>query len=115
MESLRADQFQDGRLTRPGRVTVLFTDPGCPFCHRFLPQFEALDGKVDGSLAYAELPDYENPLWEEFHIAAVPTVIGFEDGQQRWRYDGPLGVGLGEAEARAIARRLSGRPARDPA
>ena len=42
--------------------------------------------------------DYDNPLWEEYSIEAVPTVILFELGTVLKRLDGRLGRGLNEKE-----------------
>ncbi len=42
------------------------------------------------------LEDNDNPLWDEYDIGAVPTVILFEDGKVTKRLDGRLGSGLKE-------------------
>jgi hypothetical protein len=42
--------------------------------------------------------DYDNPLWEEFLLEAVPTVIFFENGKVVRRLDAGLGLGLDEKE-----------------
>ena len=44
------------------------------------------------------LDDYDNPLWDDYEIDAVPTVIFFEKGKISKRLDGRLGVGLSERE-----------------
>jgi thioredoxin-like negative regulator of GroEL len=40
--------------------------------------------------------DDDNPLWEEYSIEAVPTVILFEEGKVCRRLDGIFGYGLSE-------------------
>ena len=42
--------------------------------------------------------DYDNPLWEDYSIEAVPTVILFDEGRVCRRLDGRLGEGLSEKQ-----------------
>ena len=44
------------------------------------------------------LDDYDNPLWDDYDVAAVPTVIVFEEGKVSSRLDGRLGRGLPVAQ-----------------
>ena len=37
------------------------------------------------------LDDYDNPLWDDYDIPAVPTIIYFEDGKVCKRLDAQLG------------------------
>lgn len=48
------------------------------------------------NVVHVILDDYDNPLWDEYDIAAVPTAILFEDGEVSSRLDGRLGRGLKE-------------------
>jgi thioredoxin 1 len=100
-----AQDFGGGRLRRPGRWVVDFTATWCPFCRDFLPVFRAVDGRLDAEMAFADVTDESSPLWEEFAIGAVPTVIEFEEGRPVRRLDGVLGVGLSTAQlARFLGR-----------
>jgi hypothetical protein len=42
--------------------------------------------------------DYDNPLWEEYSIGVVPTVLLFEEGTVCRRLDGRFGYGLSEKQ-----------------
>jgi hypothetical protein len=42
------------------------------------------------------LDDYDNQLWENYEIEAVPTVIYFERSKVIKRLDGKSGIGLNE-------------------
>ena len=42
--------------------------------------------------------DYDNPLWEEYSIGVVPTVLLFEEGKVCRRLDGRFGYGLSEKQ-----------------
>jgi hypothetical protein len=44
------------------------------------------------------LDDYDNPLWDDYSIEAVPTVIYFENRKVNIRLDGRFGVGLNEKQ-----------------
>jgi len=106
MESLTRDRFEGLSLRRPGRYVVVFTADWCPFCRAFLPEFSALEGQPGFHAAEANLTDLENPLWEQFDIEIVPTIIVFRDGEVTLRIDGVSGVGLGPRDvdrARAAA------------
>lgn len=56
------------------------------------------NGSSFGDVLYVQIDDYNNPLWEEFSIDYVPTVVLFERGTVSSRLDGKSGRGLGEKE-----------------
>jgi len=84
-------------LRATGRVFVLFYASWCPFCGEFLPIFGkyAQKNRRDEFLR-ARIDDENNPLWEEYDVKVVPTVILFRGEKVQRRLDGVLGVGLDE-------------------
>jgi thioredoxin 1 len=106
LERLGADSFRQGRLVRPGTWAVAFLAEWCPFCRDFAPRFASLAGDV--RIAVGDLTDEENPLWEEFGIEVIPTVILFRDGAPVLRRDGTLGEGLGPRDLAAVRAALAG-------
>ena len=87
------------QLKENKRVLVLFYASWCPFCRSFLSVFDRHAAKKGGNLAIrVKVDDYDNPLWDEYRIEAVPTVILFEDGEVCIRLDGRLGLGLNEKQ-----------------
>lgn len=90
-----------------GPSAVLFTASWCPFCRAFRPVFERVAGN-DARVAavIAEIDDDGNPLWEQWNIAIVPTVLFFEQGTLAHRLDGRAGVGLDE---QLLRQTLAGR------
>lgn len=97
MESFRADVEGADRPT-----VVMFTTSWCPFCRRFKPKFVssgAENPKVRHAMVYID--DYDNPLWDEFHVEVVPTLVVFHRGKPAFRRDGVLGAGLRDADLRA--------------
>jgi thioredoxin 1 len=94
MERLAPDDFDGDRLRRPGRYLVCFVATWCPFCRAFEPRFSARGSRLGATGAFADVSDEESPLWERFHLDAIPTLVAFEDGAPVGRIDGVLGRGL---------------------
>ena len=84
-------------LEKSKNVLALFYASWCPFCVGFVPTF---DKKVANlgikNVVYVLLDDYDNPLWDDYDIPAVPTIILFEEGKVCKRLDARLGRGLSE-------------------
>ncbi len=87
----------DTVLSKDKRVLALFYATWCPYCMRFVPFFEEqVSSQGFKNVVHVIVDDYENPLWDDYGVAAVPTVILFEDGKVCSRLDGKLGRGLNE-------------------
>ncbi|MGD1099594.1 MAG: thioredoxin family protein [Thermoplasmata archaeon] len=94
MEKLKATAFRKDRLLREGTWVVAFLADWCPFCRRFLPPFSALSGEKGFRTAIGDVTSEESPLWEDFQIEVVPTLVVFREGRPVFRADGVLGSGL---------------------
>ncbi len=82
-------------------AVVLFHSSWCPFCRRFKPVFDtAVAGQKSWEPLEFMLEEDENPLWSEFRIEVVPTVLFFREGKVVSRLDGKPGVGLRESQLR---------------
>lgn len=85
----------DSELKKNKRVIALFYATWCPFCRGFVQVF---DEKVVNlgfdRILHVLLDDYDNPLWDDYGVVSVPTVIVFEEGKVSSRLDGRLGRGL---------------------
>ena len=91
------------QLQKNKKVLALFYSSWCPFCRSFLPVFARNCAKNSFDLAlYVRVDEDENPLWEEYAIDAVPTVILFEDGKVFRRLDGRFGYGLNEKQFKEL-------------
>ena len=101
MIKISSKQDIDSELKKNKNVLALFYSSWCPYCTRFVPTF---DKKVTSlgvkSVIHVLLDDYENPLWDDYDIFAVPTIILFEDGKVYKRLDGKLGMGLSEGQVK---------------
>jgi thiol-disulfide isomerase/thioredoxin len=76
---------------------VLFCASWCPFCQEFFPVFERNVKKhVFDKVLRVYIDDYDNPLWENYSLKAVPTVVLFVEGRETGRLDARLGFGLSE-------------------
>ena len=69
---------------------VCFHATWCPFCRAFIRDYRSLvpDGKEE------ILDDESNPMWMEMRIEYVPTVIEYENGDERRRLSGIPGKGI---------------------
>ena len=98
---IQVDNKQDLniQLKMNEKVLALFYASWCPYCIGFVPVF---DKKVVnfsvGSVIHVLLDNYDNPLWDNYSIEAVPTLIFFDKGKVCKRLDGKIGVGLNEKQ-----------------
>src|SRR4030065_2367533 len=89
----------DALLQQNSRVLVLFCASWCPFCRSFFSVFDKRVAKYSfDSSARAYIDDDDNPLWEDYSIEAVTTIILFEQAQVVRRLDAELGAGLSEKQ-----------------
>ncbi|MCX6354458.1 MAG: thioredoxin family protein [Candidatus Aureabacteria bacterium] len=91
-------------LSQDKKTAVLFTLSSCPFCRAFRPIFDDFSKKRISDFEYLEavLDDFNNPLWDEYEINVVPTVIVFEKGGIFRRFDGRSGEGLSSRDLAAL-------------
>ena len=67
------------------KVAVLFYAGWCPDCTAFMPDFDAAAAKSKVKVAKARIDEDENPIWDDYEIERVPTVVLFEDGKEKMR------------------------------
>ena len=94
MNAITSKRELDMLIDRDTQVLALFCASWCPFCQSFFVAFDREAAKLSfDSVVRVYIDDYDNPLWEEYSIEAVPTVILFEHEVSQ-RLDGRLGYGL---------------------
>ncbi len=87
------------QLTTNKKVIALFYASWCPFCRRFLSTFDKYAKQPNSAMFMrVNMDDYDNPMWEEYDLEAVPSVILFENGKVAKRLDCNLGAGLDEEQ-----------------
>ncbi len=89
-------------------TVVMFTTSWCPFCRRFKSKFVEAAVKVHVRSAMVYIDDWENPLWDEYRVDIVPTLVVFDRGKPVYRRDGVLGRGLGDHDLTSALERASG-------
>jgi len=94
-------------LEKNSKVLALFYATWCPYCQNFLRSFDRniTDYNCDMVLR-VNLNDYDNPLWDDFSVEAVPTVILFENKEVTNRLDGGSGKGLNETQLKEWLKAL---------
>jgi thiol-disulfide isomerase/thioredoxin len=89
----------ENQLRKRKRVLALFYASWCPYCRSLIRAFNEVAPKSGFDLALrVKIDDYANPLWEEYSIAAVPTVLFFDGEKVSRRLDCKLGAGLSEKQ-----------------
>lgn len=97
MKKILSKEKLDNELKTNKTVLALFYSTWCPYCMRFFPAFKnQAEGLDFESVVHVILDTDDDPLWDEYSIKAVPTVIYFEDGKVTKRLDAKLGLGLSE-------------------
>jgi len=92
-------QDLNAELKKNKTVLALFYASWCPYCTRFVPTFDKKAASLGvKNVIHVLLDDYDNPLWDDYDIPAVPTIIFFEDGKVSKRLDGQLCNGLSEGQ-----------------
>ena len=95
MNKIYTKKDLDTELKKNKNVLALFYASWCPFCVGFVPRFnEKVADLGIKNVVYVLLDDYDNPLWDDYDIPAVPTIIFFEDSKVCKRLDAQLGRGL---------------------
>jgi thioredoxin 1 len=89
----------DLELKKNKHVLALFYATWCPYCVRSVPNFDNKAAILGfKNIIHVLLDDYDNQLWDDFDIPAVPTIIYFEDGKVSRRLNAHIGRGLSETE-----------------
>ena len=87
------------QLKENKRILALFYASWCPYCRSFLPVFDKnTSNRGFDFILRVRVDDYDNPLWDEYSIMFVPTVVLFEKGRVCRRLDGRFGYGLSEKQ-----------------
>ena len=96
IEINRVSEFKNA-LRKPGKTIACFCASWCPFCRRFNPIFDKYKShSISNNFIRVFLDEESNPLWEDYALKTVPTIIMFEKGEIINRLDGGLGLGISE-------------------
>ncbi len=86
-------------LKKNKNVLAVFYATWCFFCDRFVPIFNKKVASLGfKNVVHVLLDDYDNPLWDDYDVHAVPTIVYFEEGKVCKRLNGKIGIGLTEEE-----------------
>jgi thiol-disulfide isomerase/thioredoxin len=86
---------------------VLFRADWCPYCQKFKPLFYGYDGKGEVRLAEAVINEDEDPMWDEFNVMVVPTLVAFRSGKEIARRNGKPAKGLTKEDLDSILSEIS--------
>jgi thioredoxin 1 len=99
------EEFRRNILEARGLLLALFHARWCPFCRSFMPVFHRNSREAGPKFVEVDISDYDNPLWEQYAVEVIPTLILFRDGRPVARADGIAGRGLKEDHLRALLER----------
>ena len=68
-------------------VTVYFYDPKCKYCREATPVLVAVTEDLDVDLKKMNLLEFETE-WNKYNIEGTPTVVHFENGEEKARIEG---------------------------
>ena len=101
IEEVNDGNFAKIVLGATGPVLVDFWAQWCGPCRALAPIVEAVAEQYAGSAQVVKLNVDDNPsVVEKFRIAAIPTLIVFQNGEEKDRI-------IGAASQEVIARRLA--------
>jgi len=98
LEVLHANDFDSTHLKRQGIYVVCFGATWCRPTRGFVPKFVARNGRLPAQLAIADITEWNDPLWDSFHIKITPTMLVFRDGAPVGRFDGRRFIGLRDSD-----------------
>ena len=106
MQSLDKDSIHVQMKARDATL-VLFRADWCPYCRKFKPVFDSYEGKVKVRMAEAVINDDENPMWDEFNVMVVPSLVAFRSGKEIARRNGKPARGLSQEDLDSILEEIS--------
>lgn len=106
MQSLDKDSIHVQMKARDATL-VLFRADWCPYCRKFKPVFDGYEGKVKVRMAEAVINDDENPMWDEFNVMVVPSLVAFRSGKEIARRNGKPARGLSQEDLDSILEEIS--------
>lgn len=87
MEELNKDNFD--QEIKEGTTLVDFYGDNCAPCHELAPRFETMSKEYEGKVKFVKVNVGQNQeIAGKFGIMSVPTLIIFENGQEKDRVIG---------------------------
>jgi len=80
-----SDENELKKKIAKGTVVALFYASWCHDSRAFLPVCDAHAKKAKCEVIKVRIDEEENPIWDDFKIEFVPTVIRFENGKEKKR------------------------------
>lgn len=91
LDEAPAERFDPADLPSDVPVPVLFYATWCGYCRRFIPEFAERAEAAEGHpFVQVDISDEETPLWDDYDIDVVPSVLVFRGGAPVGRTGGPL-------------------------
>ncbi len=82
------DQLSE-KLANEEKTVVYFYQSTCPYCRELTPRLMPLAQELGVDIAQYNLLEFEEG-WRDYQIESTPTLIYFEDGQEKDRITGAV-------------------------
>ncbi|MEM5804466.1 MAG: thioredoxin family protein [Candidatus Aenigmatarchaeota archaeon] len=113
MKTYNAGNFSEAFQTRKLVIACFYMET-CPFCRKFLPIFEKQNGMTGMEFVKVDITDENSPLWDEYKIQHVPSVIVFRNGRPLIQMDARPNVGLREQDIYGLLSRVMAKEVMQP-
>ncbi|WP_026994471.1 thioredoxin family protein [Flectobacillus major] len=90
-------------IASPTPVIIDFTASWCVPCKKITPILGQLVDELDEEISIIKIDVDKNPiLRKKYNITAVPTLIAFKNGKQKWRHTGMITLAKAKLAIRGI-------------
>jgi thioredoxin 1 len=83
-------KYFDSEIKGRKEALVLFHADWCGFCASFCPEFEDVAKGSKTECVMVNISDEDDPIWDNYRIEAVPTIMLFRNGSVIDRKTGRL-------------------------
>lgn len=93
---IEKDGFEKLKASKERHLVLLAAD-WCGYCNRFIStaqSYEPQNSMGDCELNVVNIESDGGSLWELLNVELVPTLIVFQEGEQKFRRDAKSGTGL---------------------
>ncbi len=90
-------------IASPTPVIIDFSAEWCVPCKKITPILSQLADELDEEISIIKIDIDKNPaLRKKYNITAVPTLIAFKKGKQKWRHTGMITLAKAKQAIREI-------------
>ncbi|MHB1908811.1 MAG: thioredoxin family protein [Nitrososphaerales archaeon] len=108
---IEKDGFEKLKASKEQQLVLLAAD-WCGYCNRFISiaqSYQPQNSKDNYELNIVNIESEDGSLWESLNVDLVPTLIVFQEGEQKFRRDAKSGTGLQLGDLQRALAFISGQ------